>query len=564
MDSIQPYNEQAAVLQKQYLSTDTASVHKCWLSDYLPKTGMVLDVGAGAGRDARYFAEQGLDVIAVEPAQKLKAFGQTLTEHLPVHWTEDTLPALKHTYALQTRFDLIVLSAVWMHIAPSQRERAFRKLSNLLKPGGHLIISLRHGPAPEDRPMHGVCVDELKDYASTFGLSLARVCGDQNGQKDTLNRDEVHWQTVVLTLPDDGSGAFPTIRNILINDTKSSTYKLALIRVLLRIADGHPGAVIRRENGQVFLPLGLVALFWAKQYKPLLDANLQQSSNANRGLGFITEDGWLKLSDRSPSDFTIGQLFLGPTAQAMHTMLKDVSKLIKDMPVRYITLPGTDKQVFEVDKKRTARGCDQLYTDFPTLSRYGDFVLPEKIWDLMTLYACWIEPVTLNEWVTVMAGYQNNQAFSKQTMFDQLQWLDPERSTRLVRQRVQALQPQQAIHCAWSHQLLHKAFEVDHCLPFSRWPNNDLWNLLPTTRQINNQKRDRIPSHQHFQNSKETILQWWSDAWTVEPMQADRFFAEARFSLPGLGQTDSLEDVFEAAKLQSVRLIEQQQLQVWH
>jgi hypothetical protein len=38
----------------------------------------------------------------------------------------------------------------------------------------------------------------------------------------------VTWQTLVFQMPDDGTGAFPFIRHVAINDGKSATHKLAL------------------------------------------------------------------------------------------------------------------------------------------------------------------------------------------------------------------------------------------------------------------------------------------------------------------------------------------------
>ena len=37
------------------------------------------------------------------------------------------------------------------------------------------------------------------------------------------------------------SGALPLLRHVILNDAKSSTYKLALLRSLCRIADGSAG-----------------------------------------------------------------------------------------------------------------------------------------------------------------------------------------------------------------------------------------------------------------------------------------------------------------------------------
>lgn len=557
--TIDCYNQNSETFQQQYLSTSTQDVHKAWLEKYLPKSGVVLDVGAGVGRDAKYFAEQGLEVFAVEPAKSLRELGEAYTSTRSVQWIDDTLPELAKVNNLQIRFDAIVLSAVWMHLPSSHRDRAFRKLANLLKPSGHLIISLRHGPNSDDREMHEVSIDELAKLSQKYGLSVKHAQADD----DTLERKSVYWETVVMQLPDDGSGSFPTIRNILMNDAKSSTYKLALIRTLLRIADGHPGAVIRREDNRVILPLGLVSLYWARQYKVLLDANIQQNSNPEKGLGFIKADGWDKLDEFTGLDFAIGNLFLGEQANSLHKTLKHISTTIRDMPVKYIRLPNTDQQVFEAETpKRTANQVDSLYLDFETLSQYGSFAVPEKIWELMTLYACWIEPVVVNEWVQVMKDYKNNLAIPNHQLLERLEWLEAKRTTQLARDRVEAIKQDHSVHCVWSHVALKQKYDIDHCLPFARWPNNDLWNLLPTTTKVNQSKKDRIPTSIRFTEAKDDILHWWKDAWDDDYQQ--RFLTEANISLPGLASdNESLEDIFEALKMQSIRVAEMQQLSRW-
>jgi hypothetical protein len=89
-----------------------------------------------------------------------------------------------------------------MHIPDSQRSRSLRKLANLLKPGGKLVISLRHGPSAdelgsEQRNMFDVCSDQLVQMSKAFGLSPLLVT-DKNA--DVIGRKEVTWQTVVLQL----------------------------------------------------------------------------------------------------------------------------------------------------------------------------------------------------------------------------------------------------------------------------------------------------------------------------------------------------------------------------
>lgn len=557
MSTIDVYNQKANDFEQQYLSLEAKEVHASWLDAHLPSKGIVLDVGAGVGRDAKFFAEKGLDVVAVEPAVELRKRGQAVTKQSSVRWLDDTLPGLSRVYALQMQFDLIVLSAVWMHLPPTQRERAFRKLTNLLKPGGKLIISLRHGVSPDERDMWSVSVDELRRFAQQLGVVLHTL----KDEEDKLERPEVWWETAVLELPDDGSGGFPVIRNILINDAKSATYKLALIRTLLRIADGHPGAVIERTDGQVVLPLGLVALYWARQYKPLLDAGLQQNSVSSRGLGFVKEDGWQKLDHISPQDFAVGQRFTGDEAQAMHKTLKDIAATIKNNPAKFITWSGSQNAMFDVAIHRTSNNVNQLYLDLETLKGYGEFAVPASLWQTMTQYACWVEPVAIQEWAHVTQAFERNKAIPLYEITRMLAWIEAERSTTDVRKRVEALQKaNHKIQCVWSRKTIKQHYAIDHCLPFSRWPNNDLWNLLPTDTKVNLQKSDKVPSSKQLEKSKAMIVDWWQCAWLDNDHQRRTFFTQAELSLPGLRKTHSYDDVYESLRLQSVRLIDQQQL----
>ena len=561
--NIEYYSTNAKELAEQYNSISFESVHKDWL-DEIPKEGMVLDVGAGSGRDARYLAAKGLSVVAVEPALNIRELAQTYQVNTPIHWLSDTLPELSEVYKLQTKFDLILLSAVWMHIAPSLRERAFRKLSSLLKPNGKLIISLRHGQCQDERTMYAVSADELAQYASQFGLIYKLLTPDQ--APDKLGRSDVSWQTVLLTLPDDGTGAFPLIRNIVVNDSKASTYKIGLLRALLRIAEGHPGAVIEHTDEHVALPVGLVALYWLKLYKPLVDQfAMQQNSSNSKGLGFIKENGWLQLTSHTSNDFYIGASYTGDdVVKPLYQALKDIASTIKNMPARYTTLPGTNTSVFHVELNRTKKPGSQLVIDFAFLASLGTFYVPKHIWDSLTQFSVWIEPALINEWSTLMAGYGQNKAkaFTKLDYLNALRWDDPTRSTSRIRQRVNDLMTSQDVLCCWSgKQLKPTRFAVDHAFPFARWPNNDLWNLLPANTKVNSQKSDKLPTGMKLAGSRDFILEWWKQGWQHNQTE---FFSQANLALPNLRPDNtSFSDVFDAFALQRDRIKAFQQLEDW-
>ncbi|MBA6326727.1 methyltransferase domain-containing protein [Colwellia sp. MB02u-6] len=588
------YNENANKLAQQYLSKSFDEVHQSW-SQLLPSViknahARILDIGAGSGRDAKHIAqlaarthgtENKVQVVAVEPANLLAELGANQTTGLNVKWLTDSLPALNVITKQEVSFDLILLSAVWMHIPVGDRARSIRKLANLLKPGGKLVISLRHGQTIEDcneRKMHTVCANELKQLASDVGLFIQL---ETPKESDKLGRDHVSWQTLVLQMPDDGTGAFPFIRHVALNDGKSATHKLALLRVLLRIADGYAGAVLRREpspfGDRVILPVGLVALYWCHQYKDLIDShNIFQTPNKSPNMGFMKANGWQKLTHRSASDYRIGNLFTGDDAIALHKTLSAAVSNIKTMPCRYITFPNreanSNNTVFEVASK-TVTAKDSIFLDLQTLEQWGEFSLPESTWLAFNRYACWIEPVLVNEWVKTMASYAGNAQYKspekQYKLFQALNWEEPKRSTVEVRERFNiiqnALPKDEKIHCVWSAKSLKQKYDIDHSMPFARWPNNDLWNLLKTDSQVNNQKSDRLPTEQKLKQAKERIQHWWQVAW-LEPEDQiqQRFFAEANIALPGLNSDNSsVDDLFEALVMQRGRLKEMQQLREW-
>lgn len=549
------YQHNATQLAQQYDSLEFESVHQSWAA-YWPKSGdMVLDVGAGSGRDARWMSKQGCEVIAVEPSDALRQLGQQGTNH-EITWLYDSLPALNSVQSLGLRFDLILVSAVWMHLAPSVRERAFRKLSGLLSPNGKLVISLRHGSFTDGRVGYPVSVAELEQFSKDYALNTVLV----TDSGDSLNRTDVSWQTVVFSLPDNGSGHLNTVRRIVVNDSKSATYKLALLRTLLRIADAHPGAILDRTDGKVSISAGLVALYWVRQFKRLIDIDIegdgiQQNSNTSKGLGFVKDDGWNKLKHLTADDFAIGSLFVGEDAVAIQRLFTQTLSTIKSGPVTFIYQGDKNNKLFQIEPaKKRRKSSDAIVLDSEFFAGFGQFVLDEKLWDCFRLYCAWIEPLVVNQWIKEMQRFELNREreISLQTYHECLVWFDSSRDTREVRKRVDELRAQGTkIPNVWASTPLTRQYDVDHCLPFTYWPNNDKWNLLPTTSKQNRSKSDRVPKAQRLVESRERILQWWQMAWGSNSLYQQRFFNEAILSLPNLPpHCDDFEEVFEAMGLQ--------------
>ena len=134
---------------------------------------LVFDIGAG--RDAAMLAAKGHEVVAIEPSEAMRRHGRACRTRMIASGgsTIGYRPwQRRYDWALPpTEF----LSAVWQHVAPVDGPRAFRKLITLLKSGGVLAITLRHGPAEPERVMYDVSLEEIERLARAHGMMVVRT-----------------------------------------------------------------------------------------------------------------------------------------------------------------------------------------------------------------------------------------------------------------------------------------------------------------------------------------------------------------------------------------------------
>jgi SAM-dependent methyltransferase len=194
MGGTQGYEENAIFLAQQYESITFADLHRDVLHLFPPPPSRILDIGAGSGRDAAALAMNGHQVVAVEPTDALRKEGMRRHAGTAIDWVDDQLPRLSFLQRQHTQFDLLLLTAVWMHLDEEERQVGMASVSDLLKPGGRASMSLRHGPVPEGRRMFEVSVAETTMLAERFGLRAIHTAE----RDDVLGRKNVRWSFVVF------------------------------------------------------------------------------------------------------------------------------------------------------------------------------------------------------------------------------------------------------------------------------------------------------------------------------------------------------------------------------
>lgn len=191
------YAENAAELIERYESLPFAYKHEAVLHLLPSAPSKALDVGAGTGADAAWLAAQGHRVVAVEPTEALREYGLKRHASPLIDWVNDALPRLERVTQRQERFDLVMLTAVWMHLDARERQLAMPVLASLLAPDGIVVLALRHGPVPPGRVMFAVSAEETVALAESSGLRCVLNAAAES--RLAANRDAgVTWSRVAL------------------------------------------------------------------------------------------------------------------------------------------------------------------------------------------------------------------------------------------------------------------------------------------------------------------------------------------------------------------------------
>src|SRR5260221_7824429 len=127
----------------------------------------VLDIGSGAGHDAASFAKMGHSVVAVEPTDELRIPAMARYPSSSIEWLNDSLPDLTSLLGRARSFDLVMLSAVWMHLDARQRRQAMPRVASLIAAGRTGVMGLPPRGGPRGRGLFGGSAGETDGPAPT-------------------------------------------------------------------------------------------------------------------------------------------------------------------------------------------------------------------------------------------------------------------------------------------------------------------------------------------------------------------------------------------------------------
>lgn len=170
------YNETAAAYaEKTAAGFFTPEKEMGEFLNHIPEYGQILDVGCGAGRDARIFSELDYKVTGIDFASELLAIA---TRSAPkAHFFEKCIEDLS-TFP-SSSFNGVWANASLHHIPKTSFPDACQEMHRILQPGGILYISVKKGAGEgfeHDRRYGGV-LKYWAYYSENEMVNILKQCG---------------------------------------------------------------------------------------------------------------------------------------------------------------------------------------------------------------------------------------------------------------------------------------------------------------------------------------------------------------------------------------------------
>jgi SAM-dependent methyltransferase len=188
------YEDHSEILLRKYEQVSFEAVHADLLALICEKTGSALDVGCGSGRDAAWLAQHGWRVTAVDPSAAMLDGARRIHRGLPIRWMQDGLPKLETVANLGTAFDLVMLSAVWMHVPLSEQARSAATVARLLARDAIVNLTIRTGAAEPERGFHDTDIELLAATFEGHGVLPVNDVTD----RDIFDRKGVVWRKLTF------------------------------------------------------------------------------------------------------------------------------------------------------------------------------------------------------------------------------------------------------------------------------------------------------------------------------------------------------------------------------
>lgn len=353
------------------------------------------------------------------------------------------------------------------------------------------------------------------------------------------------------------------IQKIIEQESKTSTYKFALLRAVIDLISAQ-SPFIEVEKNVVKIPVTLISDKWLFYYWDLIENGFAQI-RGDRKLAFEERIQSLKTQKEFVNYWDFNKVlhrnnYTTHEKDLFSSTIKELNNTIIKNPARYLgsSSKNGDYSFFQVEKneskKKNVGGFVDLIENSPKIcfdlayydvfKKYGGFISGSN-----SIIINWIafmnKKIPTNDESIVsepIASYGNGRLLSIMIQ-EQL----AEREVKEIRDFwVTKIRLGIPVFCAWSGKQIKEVSElaIDHAIPFSVMFNNDYWNLLPCLSKVNGNKSDKILSADQIQLAKDRIFDIW-ESYINEPKLSQTFQAQCQISLTGTSAVNDFSNLLD-------------------
>ncbi|MBE0661479.1 MAG: hypothetical protein IH597_03340 [Bacteroidales bacterium] len=332
---------------------------------------------------------------------------------------------------------------------------------------------------------------------------------------------------------------FTNISKIIERDSKTTTYKFALLRGVIDIIQEN-SPFIAFSDDRVQFPTGLLIEKWLLYYYPILESQTAiPQINGETNLAFEVQFAKIISDYKAIGGFSafyndLKNKGIPITLQTdFFALAKKLRDTITKMPMKYIgrSISNDYYSIFNFETGPSSRNINQIDLEFLILN-FGTFSIPKDYYEAFKVLGSFIngKDSILFKWAEFSVNASGrNLSFEKvvnEVLKSPINEREIAESKKIYKE---ILNREGNVYCVWTGKRI-SVYDVDHMIPFSIWKNNDLWNLLPSEPKTNNQKRDKIPSPVLIERRKDLILHYWE---MISERQSQRFKKEIQIALLG-------------------------------
>ena len=184
------YSKNAESFYGATVNIDMTSLYDEFLP-FLKPNSLILDAGCGAGRDSKFFIDQGYKVHAFDACGALASLASKLIAQ-PVQ------QALFQTFNTSNKFDGIWACASLLHVPMNELSEVLVKLISLLTDNGVLYCSFKLGS--EEVIRGGRMFTNLNEYSFMQYVQGLPICIVKQWRTGDLRkgRESEQWLNVIL------------------------------------------------------------------------------------------------------------------------------------------------------------------------------------------------------------------------------------------------------------------------------------------------------------------------------------------------------------------------------